>query len=384
MTIEVMAALDDSRKREVYRFRYQVYVEELALNPPGTDRTSDEVRDDLDESATNYLLRRDGEIVGSLRVLNLGNLDDLTALVEKFSLEPALDAFQPREIVTTSRFMLHPQLRHGKAILALMRKAFEEARAAGARLNFGDCSPHMLPLYEHLGYRRYGAAFNDPDFGYKLPIVMLLGDVESFERVRSPLTRVAERFPADPLARAWFQGHYPDFVQPNTASFLPEGLFLELLTERVGESPVHHLSLLRDLSEEEATRFLAEAVILQAHPGDRVIRQGDRDDTLYVLLNGLADVCLEGRETRPINVVAAGDTFGEIGLVSGMPRSASVIARSPCEVLVLSADFLQRLQRTEPRIAAKVALNLARDLAVRLAMVTSGNAFDAQGGPGGR
>jgi hypothetical protein len=40
-------------------------------------------------------------------------------------------------------------------------------------------------------------------------------------------------------------------------------------------------------------------------------------------------------------------------------------------MLVISADFLERLQRTEPLIAAKVAGNLARGLALRLAMLAS-------------
>ena len=371
MAITVEAALDEAQRHEVYRFRYRVYVEELGLDPPGADRAAGEVRDALDEEATNYLLRRDGAVVGSLRLLNLADSSDPAPLIAKFALRPVLETFALREIVTTSRFMLDPTLRHGKAILALMRRAFEDAREAGVRLNYGDCSPHMLPLYEHLGYRRYGAAFNDPHFGYKLPILMLLGDVEGLAAVRSPLGRVALRYPPDPDARSWFERHHGAYLQPASASLLPEGLFLDLLAERVGEDPVHHLALLRGLSDDEASRFLAEAVIIQVRPGDRVIRQGDRADTLYVMLDGLAEVCLQGRETQPINVVAAGDTFGEIGLVAGLPRTASVIARAPSEILVLSADFLTRLQGAEPLIAAKVAGNLARSLAVRLAMLTS-------------
>lgn len=127
----------------------------------------------------------------------------------------------------------------------------------------------------------------------------------------------------------------PGLRPANTAALQPEGLILDLLTEGVSESPVHHLSLLKGLSEDEAARLLDEAVILQAHSGDRIIRQGDRDDTLYALLYGTADVCLDRREEEPITVLAGGDTFGEIGLVSGMPRSVNVIARLTCDVLVL-------------------------------------------------
>ena len=61
-----------------------------------------------------------------------------------------------------------------------------------------------------------------------------------------------------------------------------------------------------------------------------------------------------------------GEVIGEMGLVRGMPRSADVVVSSSSEYLVLDGDFLDRLQRRYPRIAAKVFLNLTRILSDRL------------------
>ena len=50
------------------------------------------------------------------------------------------------------------------------------------------------------------------------------------------------------------------------------------------------------------------------------------------------------------DLVSTGDTFGEAGLIGSVPRTANVVARSPCEVLVLSADFFQRFLTIEIRM----------------------------------
>lgn len=372
MAIEVLKADSPELQQAIYRLRYHIYVDELKWTPPNTDHANRLIRDELDELADNYLLHIDGQAAGSLRLLSLGKVPDLEPFHKKYALGQVFEHFSPQQIILSGRFMLHPKVRHGKAILGLMGRGFEDARRAGARLNFADCSPHMLPLYEHLGFRKYADPFNDPDFGYKIPILMLMGDQQSMGRYRSPLARVAEQFPQDTEAVDWFTAHFGHDYQPGSAALLPEGMFLDVLAERVGEDPVHHLSLLKDLSHEESERFLAQATVVSARPGDRIIRQGEHDATLYVMLNGIADVYLDEAPDSPINLVSTGDTFGEIGLIGKVPRTANVVARSDCEVLVLSADFFQRFLVKDPVISAKVTLNLAHSLAVRLALATPG------------
>jgi len=69
-------------------------------------------------------------------------------------------------------------------------------------------------------------------------------------------------------------------------------------------------------------------------------------------------------------LVGAGDPFGEIGFLTDEPRTANVVARSPCEVLVLSGAFFQRFIAKDPAVAAKVLLNLSKVLAGRLTLTT--------------
>jgi len=370
VSITVAAAQSAAERADVYAFRYRIYVEELGLAPPGADHERRQLADEYDEFGLSYALLQDGAIVGSLRCLFIDDIPDPRALIAKFHMETALSAFGASAIATTSRFMLDPRLRHGTAILRLIQAAYDDAQRRGVRLNYGDCSPHMLEFYEHMGYRRYTRAYNDTFFGFKLPIVMLIGDQQLFKRVQSPLGRLAAAYADDVEAREWFARTYPDYLAAETASLLSECAFLDLLTERVSSDPLHAVALLRGLSRDEADRFLAHATLVKAQPGDFVVRQGDRDDTVYILLSGLAEVILDGDEARPLRALAAGDIFGEIGFLTTTRRTASVVARAASDILVLSAPFLKRFLKQEPTIAATVLYNLSTILASRLATAT--------------
>lgn len=358
-----------AEREAIYAFRYRVYVEEAAMTSEA-DHDRRMLYDAFDETAVSYAVHEDGAVVGSLRVILLEDVPEPAPLVAKFGLGPLLDAFGAGAVCTTSRFILDRRLRHGTVIFRLMRAAFRETRDRGVRFNFGDCSPHMLPLYEHLGFRRYTRGYNDTAYGYKIPIVMLMGDREQLRRVRSPLARLADEAPDDEGARAWFEATYPDYVGLESAAFMPEDVFFDLLAGRVADAPLHSVSLLRGLERAEAEKLLARASLIKLGKGDLIIRKGEKDDTIYLLLSGIAEVTLDDPDAPPVAIIGAGDTFGEIGFLTSVPRTANVVASAECEVLVLSGEFLERFISSEPAIGAKLLLNLSRELAARLAVTT--------------
>ena len=370
MTAAVALARTDDERQAVYRFRYRVYVEEMGLSLPEADHAGKRLRDALDLSSDVYALVDDGAVVGSLRVTYFDRAGDPAPLVARYDMGPALVEVPRDAVCVTSRFMIDPALRHGKAIFRLMEVAWKAVAARGVRVAFGDCSPHLVPFYEHLGFRRYTRAYNDTAYGFKVPILMLVRDVLRFERVHSPLARVAEGGEDDLEARAWFAQTYPDYLGIESAAFLPDGVFFDLLSDRVAKDPLHGLAPLVGMDREEAELFLAEATTIRAEAGDRIVRQGELGDTLFVLLSGVAEVILDEAPDSPMAVLGAGDPFGEIGFLTSEPRTANVVARAPCEVLVLSGDFLQRFIERQPAVAAKALLNLSRVLAGRLSLTT--------------
>jgi CRP/FNR family transcriptional regulator, cyclic AMP receptor protein len=87
-------------------------------------------------------------------------------------------------------------------------------------------------------------------------------------------------------------------------------------------------------------------------PEDKVlIREGERGREFYVLLDGEAEVTRDGKR---LATRRSGEFFGEIALVSSLPRIATVTTRKPVRALVIrDVEFRALLQRT-PAIALKV------------------------------
>jgi CRP-like cAMP-binding protein len=87
-------------------------------------------------------------------------------------------------------------------------------------------------------------------------------------------------------------------------------------------------------------------------PADKVlIREGERGREFFVLLEGEAEVARKGKK---LATRGAGEFFGEIALVSNLPRTATVKTRTPVRALVIrDVDFRALLRRT-PAIAVKV------------------------------
>ena len=78
-----------------------------------------------------------------------------------------------------------------------------------------------------------------------------------------------------------------------------------------------------------------------------------------MLVEGSADVRRKGRK---INTMNGGDFFGEIALVSGQPRTATVTARTPVRMLVLNQRDFRSLLHRSPQVASKVLEALAERL----------------------
>ena len=93
--------------------------------------------------------------------------------------------------------------------------------------------------------------------------------------------------------------------------------------------------------------------------GATLAEEGEPGDSFYVLLAGQAKVVRRGRRVADL---MPGDFFGEISLLDGGPRTASVVAVTPIEVLSLSHKPFQDLLEREPSIVLKMLEELARRL----------------------
>ncbi|MDP3275012.1 MAG: cyclic nucleotide-binding domain-containing protein [Deltaproteobacteria bacterium] len=127
---------------------------------------------------------------------------------------------------------------------------------------------------------------------------------------------------------------------------------LSFLPQRAaeGESIAARLSVLPLFSElaPEKLRELSRQLIVETRTADEMLCQsGAPEGPLFVLLSGTAWVGLAGRAS-PVALVVAGDVVGEIAALFGGPRSATVIAREPMELVGIAPSLLRAMVRDCP------------------------------------
>ena len=91
--------------------------------------------------------------------------------------------------------------------------------------------------------------------------------------------------------------------------------------------------------------------VLKISQGKVLFKEGDRGASMFVFLSGSAEVVVG---TTVVGVIRPGSIVGEMALVDDERRSATVITRTPCEVVALSKSDFDRLLQERPDFARYV------------------------------
>jgi CRP-like cAMP-binding protein len=112
-------------------------------------------------------------------------------------------------------------------------------------------------------------------------------------------------------------------------------------------------------TKKELAAVASEADELMLPQGKTLTKQGARGSEFVVIVDGTADVHKNGRR---INRLGAGDFLGEIALISGAPRTATVTTTSETRILVLGDRSFKRLMAEMPSLQASVLKALSERL----------------------
>ncbi len=122
--------------------------------------------------------------------------------------------------------------------------------------------------------------------------------------------------------------------------------------------------LFSDLEGEELERF-SRVAVPRAYPAlTRVFHEGDHSDACYIVRSGRFRVTREHSDGRAITLatLGPGDIFGELAMLDGEVRSASVEALADGELLALPASEVRSLLARHPEITVKLVAALVRRL----------------------
>jgi hypothetical protein len=138
------------------------------------------------------------------------------------------------------------------------------------------------------------------------------------------------------------------FVSPSTSTeeSLDAMLAHDLAThERLTQAVAYReqladMPLFRDMTPAELDLLLVRLQPQSAQPGEVIIRQGDVGHRFYIVRSGRLEVARDGGALARLG---PGEAFGEIALLLDVPRTATVTAEVPTELLSLDADAFRDL-----------------------------------------
>jgi CRP-like cAMP-binding protein len=122
---------------------------------------------------------------------------------------------------------------------------------------------------------------------------------------------------------------------------------------------LHAVPLFSDLSRGALMSILRSTHGVEFSPGGDIVRQGERGKGFFVLTKGAAVVTVEGSQ---VAALGPGSYFGEMAVIDGGPRTATITATAPVFVLELTPTALVRVIEADAAIAHAMDVELCRRL----------------------
>jgi CRP-like cAMP-binding protein len=141
----------------------------------------------------------------------------------------------------------------------------------------------------------------------------------------------------------------------------------QAVVEKLGK-----IILCRALKDDDVrmTKLASIATWQACKAGDQVISEGEEGSELYILFKGTVSVHKRTLDKEPYTIVTLRDEedafFGELALMDKEVRSASVIAETDCEFLVINREDFVRLGEEDPRLGLLMTRAIGKELSRKL------------------
>jgi hypothetical protein len=349
-------ATTEAEIEAVQRLRYAVYVEEMGRYHDVTGGEDGRFAEPEDLHSWIFYARDGDEVVAATRMTC--SADGFSGRqVDQYQLAPFLEELPPELIGVGERNTVLASYRGSGVLDDLLAYCAESLAVLDLRVVFGCCEPHLLSLYLKMGQRPYAEHnINSPTAGYLIPLVSFIPDADALRGLgaaTSPdeLPRCVEAVLARGAA-----------VRSEVLSANDE--YWREIRSTLDELDAQQITAFDGFTDDEVKRCIERSTIIECETGDRVLRRGGTARNIFVVLHGTLEVRDGG---TIVNVLSAGDAFGEIAFLLERPRSFDVDAVTDgTRILSLSEGALRKMIGEDATIAAKLLLNLSKMLCVRL------------------
>jgi CRP-like cAMP-binding protein len=130
--------------------------------------------------------------------------------------------------------------------------------------------------------------------------------------------------------------------------------------------------IFRDFDGDDVDALGRACENLSLPTGAQVVKEGDPGDAMFIVQSGVLEVSkrINGK-TLHINLLSAGEFFGEMALIDGTPRSADVTVKEAAQLVRLPVSAYGQMKKEAPATALKMADVLLKTLSFRLRRSTT-------------
>ena len=358
-------------REAVYRFRYTIYFEELGRQLGDPDHERKRIWDPEDDRDTTTILYTGSldDVTGTVRLRHWppGAIPDHVKHEMSMDLVPGIEKRHTAEI---GRFMIRKSNR-GKLLLASFSATVFDLLANEHKtdITFCYCAPTLVPYYRKLGARPFGARLVETPDDIMVPLMSIMSDYAYFKRVGSPLAPLVKkhfgrgkRKPLNPEAYRHLFEAESEPVEADPAKIWDE------LQDAVVDSPPDSGAFLDNLPPQVVKQLTKRGFIIDIPAGKMIARKGLSAQEMFYILDGLFEVTDGGQR---LALLGQGELFGELAFFSSAQRrTATVTSITEGRVLVMHAQTLRDLIKSDPSTAAHVLLQLGAVMADRIDRMT--------------
>jgi CRP/FNR family transcriptional regulator, cyclic AMP receptor protein len=127
---------------------------------------------------------------------------------------------------------------------------------------------------------------------------------------------------------------------------------------------LEHIALWKGLAPDALQRVRARCRWKSYGAGEEILSYLDRSDDVYFITEGDVRVTIFSLQGSVVMIgdLGAGEIFGEMAAIDGQPRSASIVALTPCTIASMPSSAFREAARTEPSVGWELSRILTRKL----------------------
>jgi hypothetical protein len=194
MAIQIRKVRTESEARDVFRFRYEIYIDELGRTQTYADHAARIIEEPLDACGNLFCAYDGARLVGTVRSNYSARspLEDYADYVSLYQMQRCGTA-HPHSTSVTTKLVIAPGYRGSTLPYRLAAATYCEGLADGVSFDFVDVYPARVPFFERLGYRVHLPEAQHPEYGTVIVMRLSMRDAQHLAQVGSPFLRLLLR-----------------------------------------------------------------------------------------------------------------------------------------------------------------------------------------------